>query len=53
MGTVHGGTIYSGGVLFTKTVCGFFWFVARVMARADNVFKGNVNNRESSREYSE
>jgi len=38
-GTVHGGTIHGN--------C--FWvfdFVARVRARADNVFKGKVNNRE-------
>ena len=44
-----GGTIYE--LLFTAgTVHGScFWifgFVARVRARADNVFKGKVNNRE-------
>ena len=60
-GTVHGGTVHGGTVhgsycsrgtvhrvLFTgycsrKAV---FGFLARVRARADNVFKGNVNNRE-------
>ena len=33
-----------------------FWifdFVARVRARADNVFKGNVNRERNSRGYSE
>ena len=37
--TVHGGTIHEN--CFWN-----FWFLARVRARADNVFKGNVNNRE-------
>ena len=42
-------------VLFTGTIHeNYFWifgFVARVRARADNVFKGNVNNKRNSREY--
>ena len=42
--TVHGGTVH-GGTIHEN----YFWvfgFVARVRARADNVFKGKVNNRE-------
>ena len=38
-GTVHGNWFLD------------FWFVARVRARADNVFKGNINNRENRVEY--
>ena len=41
------------GLLFTKNCFWIFDFLARVRARADNVFKGNVNNREYDREYSE
>ena len=32
-------------LLFTKNCFWIFGFVARVRARADNVFKGNVNNK--------
>ena len=38
-GTVHAGTIH-------ENCFWVFGFVARVRARADNVFKGKVNNRE-------
>ena len=38
-------TVHYSRALFTKLFLDF-WFVARVRARADNVFKGNVNNRE-------
>ena len=50
--TIHGGTVHGllfTAVLFTGIHENCFWvfgFLARVRARADNVFKGNVNNRE-------
>ena len=51
-GTIQVATVHDGycsqWVLFLD-----FWFVARVRARADNVFKGNVNNKRNCREYSE
>ena len=49
--TVHGG--HCSLVTGHENCFWIFDFVARVRARADNVFKGNVNNRENSREYSE
>ena len=42
--TVHGGTVH-GVTIHEKLFLDFFGFVARVRARADNVFKGNVNDK--------
>jgi hypothetical protein len=47
--TIHESLFTTGTV--HKTVFGFLIFVARVRARADNVFKGKVNNKRNSREY--
>ena len=52
-GTVHGGTIHAGTVHGGTIHENCFWvfgFVARVRVRADNVFKGKVNNKTNSRE---
>jgi hypothetical protein len=47
-GTVHDGTVHGGTI--HENCFWVFGFVARVRARADNVFKGKVNNKINSRE---